>query len=122
MRRRSKASVLSEVQTSSTLFRMPRSTRPPPPEQDSISSFGCLARRRSMISYTLLTYFTQIFFSLRGPASGQPGSEKLRFISHFRNAILFADKLVEPREGVLLHIVTRHIQDELIARLGARPT
>ncbi len=47
---RSNASVLSEGHTSSVRFRMPRSTRPPPPEQDSISSLGCLARSRSRMS------------------------------------------------------------------------
>src|ERR1039458_7858015 len=55
MRSRSKASVLSEVQTSSTRFRMPRSTRPPPPEHDSISRPGCLARKRSIMLYTIVT-------------------------------------------------------------------
>ena len=40
----SKGSVLSDGQTSSVTPRMPRSTRPPPPEQDSISTLGCLAR------------------------------------------------------------------------------
>ena len=40
----SKGSVLSDGQTSSVTPRMPRSTRPSPPEQDSISTLGCLAR------------------------------------------------------------------------------
>lgn len=59
MASRSSGSVLSEVHTWSVRLRIPRSMRPPPPEQDSKATPGWAARSRSNSAYSARTWSIQ---------------------------------------------------------------
>src|SRR3954464_6774573 len=63
---RSNGSVSSDGQTSSVYCRIPRSTRPPPPEHDSISTFGCRFFSSPSTQYKFSMNATYTFFCSAG--------------------------------------------------------
>jgi len=99
---------------------MPRSTRPPPPEHDSISIFGCFfAEVREDRINVANEFDVDLFLFVRG--NGVPaGLGPVAVVVPLQEGdVVFREKFVEEVEDVIADVGTREVEDELIARFGA---
>ena len=82
---------------------------------------GCLARRRSMMSYRFVRTAPKALCCSRRATSGQPGSANGRFMSHLKKPMLYSLASWSEAEDVLLHVVAGEVEERVGCELAARP-